>query len=106
MEIEDQSYIVEKADHAIEFLAQMQKYINEYDNLNEMHPCKESIREILSNDIHMALRELTKILKWSGNGGKWDNEDVDILLKDVKTGLRVLYVKYGIWEETNEEKDN
>lgn len=74
-----------------------------YESLGKSDDLSEELTYELEKRFNYILRNATKILAFAC-GGDWDAEDGQLIVKNGKAGLERVLVKYGLLEETSEDK--
>jgi hypothetical protein len=74
-----------------------------YENLGKSEELSEELAGGLEKRFSYIFRNATKILAFA-SGSDWDAEDSQLIVNNGKAGLEQVLVKYGLLEETSEDK--
>ncbi len=90
-------WLVEKSQFTLEWLVRL------YDDFRQKDDLPEDAMDNLTDWLSPVFYDVTKIVSFA-SGGEWSPEDRDAILKDGMAGLEQIFVKYGLLQETTEER--
>ena len=73
------------------------------DKIRETKELEEETKESILSELSTAVFNISKLLSFSC-GAHWDTSDPDIIFIEGYTGLEKVMVKYGMLEETTEDR--